>query len=334
MMSNVNEENGSAEEIGNEFCSEDTEFFEDVEENISINNLTNEILNQLTNILILIGPLKVPFVVNKIEVSMRSKVLAAHIYEQISLPATKSIGGLKEISFPYLDPSGFTIFLNHLNHKYTFEELNEENIIATHKTANFFGENQLEEDCIAFIEENLKKHPENAFKFLEQEGDTVTRIPRKCLNYINSTLLESDQFFNINFNTLCLILRDIDNVDELAHFNAMHHWAEFVCIKKCQPINGENLREILGDAINYVRFPNTYSFNTQRPNMETFILITVASGILTSQNFYNIGYGDLFASMFPELLTTTIPEIVVHSDEVKDEEICRPNEAENFGELL
>jgi hypothetical protein len=59
---------------------------------------------------------------------MRSKVLAAHIYEQIS---TKSID---EISFSYLDPSGFTIFLNYLDHKYTFEELNEENIIATHKT--------------------------------------------------------------------------------------------------------------------------------------------------------------------------------------------------------
>jgi len=116
----------------------------------------------------------------------------------------------------------------------------------------------LEDECVKFL--NMSLRPDNAFLLVSQarlfdEQELVER----CFEVIDvhtSDTLEADGFLDIDFTTLseCLT-RNTLRITEIQLFKAVVKWAATRCDRKGDEPSGKKLREVLGSAINLIRFP-------------------------------------------------------------------------------
>ena len=109
--------------------------------------------------------------------------------------------------------------------------------------------------CTEFLEKNLSF--ENVFQnlVLAQRFDEKN-LEKRCWEVIDNetkSCIQCDSFLNIDRATLaCFLKRETLMIEELHLFRAVWRWAES---KQDSKLNGGQVRELLGDAIFYFRFP-------------------------------------------------------------------------------
>ncbi|KAK0398386.1 hypothetical protein QR680_002568 [Steinernema hermaphroditum] len=162
----------------------------------------------------------------------------------------------QEIELPDVETDAMRALLKFL---YTDElHINAENVMCVFYAAKKYAVTTLEDECVKFL--NMSLRPDNAFLLVSQarlfdEPELVER----CFEVIDvhtADTLDADGFLDIDFTTLseCLV-RNTLRITEIQLFRAVVRWARSQCQKKGEEPTGTKLREILGGAINLIRFP-------------------------------------------------------------------------------
>lgn len=162
-----------------------------------------------------------------------------------------------EIEIPDADPLSFKHMLKYL---YTDElHIGPDSVMNTLYISKKYAVDTLEKECVNFLKNNLRS--DNAFMLLEQALlFDEPKLADLCLNIIDrnsNDSFSSESFLDINLNTLILILkRDSLGINEFKLYNFVIKWAQNQCAKQnLHPLNKENHKKVLGDAVNLIRFP-------------------------------------------------------------------------------
>ena len=112
--------------------------------------------------------------------------------------------------------------------------------------------------CVRFL--SKKVTAESAFEVLTQAIHfCADGLEENCWSVIDMECvqaLKSDAFLTIEHSVLCeLLARETLNVKEIDLFSAVLKWAQFQCENQGLKDSVENYRELLGNAINLIRFP-------------------------------------------------------------------------------
>uniref|UniRef100_A0A1I7ZDB9 BTB domain-containing protein n=1 Tax=Steinernema glaseri TaxID=37863 RepID=A0A1I7ZDB9_9BILA len=162
----------------------------------------------------------------------------------------------QEVELPDVEPEAMRTLLRFL---YTDElNINAENVMCVFYAAKKYAVTTLEDECVKFL--NMSLRPDNAFLLVSQarlfdESELVER----CFEVIDVhtvDTLEAEGFLDIDFTTLseCLV-RNTLRITEIQLFKAVVKWAKAQCEKNGEEPEGAKLREMLGGAINLIRFP-------------------------------------------------------------------------------
>lgn len=189
---------------------------------------------------------------HKLVLSIGSQVFMAMFYGTGSQMLPTS-----EIEIPDVDPESFKNMLHYL---YTDElHVEPDSVMSTLYVAKKYAIGALEIGCVDFLKNNLRA--DNAFMLLEQAllFDEV-KLSELCLNVIDKNSCEafsSDCFLDTELDTLVLVLkRDTLGIREFKLYYYILKWAQNQCVKlNLLPINRENQKLVLGEAIKLVRFP-------------------------------------------------------------------------------
>lgn len=146
-----------------------------------------------------------------------------------------------------------------LRYIYTNEVLLEwEDVFPILNLAKCYLISGLEDKCNDFMDESITK--ENVLDVLPQcliFGETS--VLTKFLEVISSNaseIIQQDSFLALNLQSLNAILKlDTLNVEEIDLFMAVNRWCESQLSKDEKEVCPESKREVLGDAINLIRFP-------------------------------------------------------------------------------
>ncbi len=166
--------------------------------------------------------------------------------------ATKS----EEVEIPDVEASAFLALLKFL---YSDEvQIDPETVMTTLYTAKKYAVPALERACVDFLKRNLSS--DNAFMLLTQARlFDEPQLAALCLETIDkntSEALAAEGFTDIDLDTLCVVLeRDTLGIRECKLFNAVCRWAEAECIRQGLAVNSPNQRNVLGRALQLVRFP-------------------------------------------------------------------------------
>ncbi|KAL3091778.1 hypothetical protein niasHS_004494 [Heterodera schachtii] len=136
-------------------------------------------------------------------------------------------------------------------------ELNGQNAMAVLYAANKYNVSLLIKALLAFP---INELPNVFLAFVEARLLNENDFSRHCLDYIDQnaeTLLQSEQFLQIDQNLLCEIIgRDQLKIeDELTIWNAAICWADEKCRQNAIECSAENRRAVLGPALFKIRFP-------------------------------------------------------------------------------
>lgn len=109
-----------------------------------------------------------------------------------------------------------------------------------------------------FLKDSLST--ENAFTLLAQARlFNAPQLADLCLALIDrdtTEAIQADGFLSIDHETLCAVLRrDTLRVNELPLFNAALRWSSEECARKGLPLGPQSQREVLGEALRLIRFP-------------------------------------------------------------------------------
>ena len=109
----------------------------------------------------------------------------------------------------------------------------------------------------------------------------VPCLAAKCWSFIDkntSACVKSDKAVSTlsHVTLVSLLKRDSLRIKELPLFDAVKHWAEAKCEEKGLEPTGEAMREILGEAVNFIRFPTM--------SQQDFAKKVVPIGILTGDD--------------------------------------------------
>ncbi|RNA24685.1 BTB POZ domain-containing 2 [Brachionus plicatilis] len=162
-----------------------------------------------------------------------------------------------EIHIPDADPLSFKHMLKYL---YTDElEIGPDSVMNTLYICKKYAVDSLEKECVNFLQSNLRA--DNAFMLLEQALlFDEAKLADLCLGVIDRNTNEAfsaECFLDINLNTLVLMLkRDSLGIAEFKLYNYVIKWAQSQCARRgLYPVNGENQRLVLGEAVDLIRFP-------------------------------------------------------------------------------
>ena len=113
----------------------------------------------------------------------------------------------------------------------------------------------------------------------------VPCLAAKCWSFIDentTACVKSDRAVSTlsHVTLVSLLKRDSLRTKELPLFEAVKHWAEAKCEEKGLEPTGEAMREFLGDAVNFVRFPTM--------SQQDFAKQVVPSGVLTDKEALEI----------------------------------------------
>lgn len=189
---------------------------------------------------------------HKLILSIGSQVFMAMFYGTGS-----QMSPAAEIEIPDVDSESFKHMLRYL---YTDElHVEPDSVMSTLYVAKKYAIGALERECVDFLKNNLR--PDNAFMLLEQALlFDETKLAELCLNLIDKNSCDafsSECFLDIRLDTLILILkRDSLGIREFKLYYYVLKWAHNKCVKQnLLPINRENQKLVLGEAINLIRFP-------------------------------------------------------------------------------
>ncbi|MFH4983342.1 hypothetical protein AB6A40_010051 [Gnathostoma spinigerum] len=163
---------------------------------------------------------------------------------------------MSEIVIPDIEPAAFKILLRYL---YTDEiELTTDLALPTLYAANKYLILYLARACICFLEENLDSA--NVCQILSQsrlfENEDLVSRCWEIIDINAEKVLRSEGFRNIDFNLFeSIIMRDSLIVKERILYEAAVEWAESECARQGKPIVSKNIRDALGDALYFIRFP-------------------------------------------------------------------------------
>lgn len=161
--------------------------------------------------------------------------------------------------------------------------LTTDNVFGTLYLAKKYVVPHLEELCVVFLERNLDA--DNALDIVPQAVLlNEEQLQERCLDIIDcrtTQVLDSRSFNDISKDLLKLVLaRDTLWAEEIDIFKAVLRWAERECKRSSLQSTPNNLRTVVGDCLNLIRFPTM----TDRE----FADHVARSGLLTAEEALDI----------------------------------------------
>lgn len=161
--------------------------------------------------------------------------------------------------------------------------LSTENVFGTLYLAKKYVVPHLEEICVVFLEKNLDA--DNALDIVPQAILlNEEQLQERCLDIIDcrtTQVLDSRRFNDISRDLLKSVLaRDTLWAEEIDIFKAVLRWAEKECNRSGIEGTAGNLRKVVGDCLNLIRFPTM----TDRE----FADHVARSGLLTAEEALDI----------------------------------------------
>ena len=162
----------------------------------------------------------------------------------------------REVELPDVEPSAFLSLLRFL---YSDEvQIGPETVMTTLYTAKKYAVPALERACVDFLKRNLSS--DNAFMLLTQARlFDEPQLAALCLETIDKNTTEAlgaEGFTDIDLQTLCAVLeRDTLGIRECKLFSAVCRWSEAECQRQNLELTRDNQREVLGPALQQIRFP-------------------------------------------------------------------------------
>ena len=205
---------------------------------------------------------------HKLVLAISSPVFEAMFYgqmaekgEEVELPDTDSHSLLEFLRFVYCDEVNLTIA----------------NVLGVLYVAKKYIVPTLADKCRSFLETKLDET--NVFQIL-QEAKKIeeSELEKRCWELIDAnttTCLKSDGVLTLRHDTLVSFLKRENLYAEEVHiFDAVKRWAKAKCEEKRLKPSGEALRGILGNAVDFIRFPTM--------SQKEFAHHVVPTGILAS----------------------------------------------------
>ena len=162
-------------------------------------------------------------------------------------------------------------------------QLNTENVFGTLYLAKKYVVPHLEEQCVIFLEKNLDA--DNALDILPQAkllGEE--QLEERCWDIIDcrsTQVLDSCSFCDVSRDLLKAVLeRDTLWAEEIDIFKALLRWAHRECKRGELSVTPENLRAVVGNCLQLIRFPTM----TERE----FADHVARSGLLTAQEALDV----------------------------------------------
>ncbi|CAH0380960.1 unnamed protein product [Bemisia tabaci] len=193
---------------------------------------------------------------NRQTISAHKLVLAASSVVFLTMFSEKWSTDRPEITVPDVDPTAFKQMLQFL---YSDDiSLTVKNVSSVLYAAKKYSILALENRCANFLLDQLCV--ENSFSILIQarlfDLQKVVDASLKVIAGDTEEALMADDFLNIDYETLCLILKRSDlKIVEIHLFDALLRWSETECERKKLVINPDNQRHVLRDALYLMRFP-------------------------------------------------------------------------------
>ncbi|XP_055348252.1 BTB/POZ domain-containing protein 6-B-like [Paramacrobiotus metropolitanus] len=239
------------------------------------------------------GPAKL-YHVHKFVLCLRSPVFRAMFHG--SLPENTAA----VIDIPDVSPVAFG---NMLSFMYTdmVESLHVDNVCQTWSCADKYDLPLLMEKCSCFVSTHLKV--DNCLTLLENGVHShAEKLVERCLEFVDQSadvIVPSKAFAAIEQGTLILLLqRDTLSTTEHAVYLAVERWARKACNSRNMDPSATNRRQMLGEALFLVRFPQLT--NTQLADGP------VKSGLLLHSELHDL-YQYKFATGKPALPFSTKP---------------------------
>lgn len=160
------------------------------------------------------------------------------------------------IDIPDVEPAAFIALLKFI---YSDEvNIGPETVMTTLYTAKKYAVPALEKACVEFLKRNLSS--DNAFMLLTQARlFDEPQLAALCLETIDkstSEALNAEGFTDIDHETLCVVLeRDTLGIRESKLCTAVFRWSEAECKRLDKQPTPENQRQVLGRALQLIRFP-------------------------------------------------------------------------------
>ena len=208
--------------------------------------------------------------VHKFVLAISSPVFEAMFYgqlaekgEEVELPDTDSHTLLEFLRFVYCDEVNLTIG----------------NVLGVLYVAKKYIVPTLAAKCRSFLETKLDET--NVFQILEEAKKfEESQLENRCWELIDAnttTFLRSDGVLTLRHDTLVSLLKRENLCAEEVHiFDAVKCWAKAKCEENGLEPSGEALREILGNAVDFIRFPVM--------SQKEFAHHVVPTGILASED--------------------------------------------------
>jgi hypothetical protein len=133
--------------------------------------------------------------------------------------------------------------------------LTESNVCQVFNAAKKYQVESLNKRCVAFLEKILTVANVCIFFAVIYDQEDLVKT---CLDFIQrhtKDVLETNGFLDMENQPLVALVRHPQlRVSELELFEAVIKWAKTKCARSGMQESGENLREVLGDAVYEIRF--------------------------------------------------------------------------------
>jgi len=160
------------------------------------------------------------------------------------------------IELPHLDPVSFRLFLTYI---YTDQfDIPLEYALFVWHLAEFYNIPTLTERCELYVTDSLEK--ENAL-MIYQHAQTVhhVRIAQMSFQYVLFNAREiflSESFLSLTIQNLINLLKDDRlHIEEASLFAGVYLWAQTECSRQELLVTPENIRLVLGEGFQLIRFP-------------------------------------------------------------------------------
>lgn len=178
----------------------------------------------------------------------------------------------------------YETFLELLSYIYFDEvEINESNVLGILYLAKKYILPFLAQKCVEFLEQNIDS--QNAFTLLSQANHyNEETLEEKCWEIIEretAQAISSEDFLEVNHSIITALLsRETLTVEETDLFKAVKKWSEKECARMNISSLPENIRKVLSEALNLIRFPVM--------TLEEFTSDAAMSGILTQKEVIDV----------------------------------------------
>lgn len=224
----------------------------------------------------------------------------------------------EEIELPDVEPAAFLALLRFL---YSDEvQIGPETVMMTLYTAKKYAVPALEKACVDFLKSNLSS--DNAFMLLTQarlfDEPQLAALCLETIDKYTSEALAAEGFTDIDHETLCAVLeRDTLRIREAKLFAAVVRWAEQECLRQNFLVTSENQRNVLGRALNLIRFPLM--------TVEEFAIGPAQSNILTDREIVSLF---LYFTVNPKP-SVSFPDVPRCCITGKEQTVCRFQQTES-----